>query len=135
MIRTTSMLLGLTLLAAAIVAGGPALAAGVVAESQTSTAHPVATLQSSLDWHQHYTLQVDGPPGTTFSLAAIQTYVDAQATQQGSADRSSQVQGRAPYTMDLVAPQANLRYWHYAAVVIPTGGDDLVVRLVAADGN
>ena len=135
MIRTTSMLVGLNLLAAAFVAAGPALAAGVVAESQSSTDHPIATLQSTLDWRQRYTVQVDGPAGATFSMAAVQTYVDARATQQGSADRSSQVQGRAPYTTELVAPEANLRYWRYAAVVTPTGGDHVVVRLVAAAGN
>ena len=52
MIRTTGILLGLSLVAAAMVAARPAIAAGVVAESQTSVAHPVATVRAAMDWRQ-----------------------------------------------------------------------------------
>jgi hypothetical protein len=134
-IRTIRILLGLTLLAAATVAVRPAVAAAVLAESQTSVAHPVATVRAALDWRQRYTLQVDGPAGATFSVAAVESYVDAGATLSGSADRSAQFQGTAPYTAELIAPQANLRYWRYAAVVTPTGGENVVVRIVAPDVN
>ena len=135
MIRTTGILLGLSLLAAATVAVRPAVAAAVLAESQTSATHPVAAVQAALDWRQRYTLQVDGPSGAPFTVAGVETYVDAGATMAGSADRSGRFQGTAPYTLDLMAPQASLRYWHYAAVVTPTRGDNLVVRLVAADAS
>ena len=135
MIRTTGILLGLILLAAPMVAVRPAIAAAVLAESQTSVAHPVATVRAALDWRQRYTLQVDGPPGATFSGSAVESYVDAGATLSGSADRSMQLQGTAPYTSELVAPQANLRYWRYAVVVTPTGGENVVVRIVAPDAN
>ena len=135
MTRTTGILLGLALLVAALVAGGPALAASVVAESQTSTDRPVATVWSTLDSRQRYTLEVDGPAGATFSAAVMETYVGAQGTLSGSADRSSHFQGTAPYRVELVAPQATLRYWHYAAAVAPTGGQDLVVRVVTAGAS
>jgi len=134
-IRTTGILLGLTLLAAAIVAVRPAIASAVLAESQTSVAHPVATVRAALDWRQRYTLQVDGPPGATFSVAAVESYVDAGATMSGSADRSVQFQGTAPHSIELVAPQAGLRYWRYALVVTPTGGEHVMVRLVSTDAS
>ncbi len=78
---------------------------------------------------------MDGPPGATFTAAGVETYVNAQATLGGSADRSSQFQCAAPYRLELPAPQTDLRYWHYAAAVAPTSGDNLVVRIVAADAD
>jgi hypothetical protein len=135
MSRTTGMLLGLSLLAVALGASRPAIAAGVVAETQTSPASPIATLAATLDARQRYSLQIDGRAGAAFSAATVETYVNAQATLDGSVDRGRQFQGTAPHTLELTAPQADLRYWRYAAVVTPTQGDNLVVRLVAADAN
>lgn len=113
--------------------GRPSAAAGVVAENQTSAEHPVAAVQATLDSHHQYTIRIDGPAGAPFSAVSAQTYVDARATQQGSDDRTGSFDGKAPYTVALVAPGADLRYWHYAVVVTPGGTDDLTVSIL--DGS
>jgi hypothetical protein len=90
------LLLGLVMLAASILPGRPSAEPTVVAETRTSAEHPVAAVEAALDWRRQYTVRIDGPPGASFSAVAAETYVDAQATPEGSGDRGRQFDGTAP---------------------------------------
>lgn len=103
--------------------------AGVVAESQAGGQWSVAALNARLDPQHRYTLEVDGPPGTPFTVRYLQVYVSHQP-RGGSGNDDGTFQATAPYEMDLPLPAPDLIFWRYSAVISPDDAAALRVRII-----
>jgi hypothetical protein len=103
---------------------------GVVAESQSEGEWGVAALNSRLDPQHRYTLQVDGPPGASFTARYMQVYVSHQPNNGGSGNDDGSFQGTAPYEADVAPPAAGLIFWRYSAVISPDQPVALTARLL-----
>ncbi|HZS03076.1 MAG TPA: hypothetical protein VFE37_30475 [Chloroflexota bacterium] len=107
-----------------------AQAPGVVAESQAEGEWGVAAFNARLDPQHRYTLQVDGPPGVSFTVRYLQVYVSHQPTGGGSGNDDGSFQATTPYEADLTPPAPGLLFWRYSAVVSPDQPTALTARLL-----
>ncbi|HLH25217.1 MAG TPA: hypothetical protein VK066_22065 [Chloroflexota bacterium] len=119
------------LLAVMLVLAQPGTQApGVVAESQAQGEWGVAAIDTRLNPQHRYTLQVDGPDGSSFTLRYLQVYVSHQPTNGGSGNDDGSFQGTAPYEADLVPPAPQLLFWRYSAVLSPDQPAEMTIRLL-----
>ena len=103
---------------------------GVVAESQAQSEWGVAALNARLDPQRRYVLQVDGPPGSPFTVRYMQVYVSHQPTSGGSGNDDGSFQATAPYEADVLPPAPQLVFWRYSAVISPDEPGAMTARLV-----
>jgi hypothetical protein len=103
---------------------------GVVAESQAEGEWGVAALNARLDPQHRYTLQVDGPPDSSFTVRYMQVYVSHQPNNRGSGNDDGSFQATAPYEADLVPPAPQLAFWRYSAVISPDQPAAITARLL-----
>jgi hypothetical protein len=121
----------LLLVALLLVLAQPAAQApGVVAESQATGEWGVAALNARLDPQHRYTLQVDGPPGGSFTVRYMQVYVSHQPNSGGSGNDDGSFQGTTPYEADLAPPAPGLVFWRYSAVVSPDQPGAMTARVL-----
>lgn len=119
------------LLAASLVLAQPvAQTPGVAAESQASGEWGVAAFNARLDPQHRYTLQIDGPPGSPFTVRYLQVYVSHQPNSGGSGNDDGNFQGVSPYEADLSLPAPGLVFWRYSAVVSPDEPATMTARLL-----
>lgn len=103
---------------------------GVVAESQASGDWGVAALNTRLDPQHHYVLQVDGPPGDSFTVRYLQVYVSHQPNNGGSGNDDGNFQATTPYEAEINPPAPALVFWRYSAVVSPDQPGAMTARLI-----
>jgi hypothetical protein len=103
---------------------------GVVAESQAEGEFGVAALNTRLDPQHRYLLQVDGPPGASFTVRYLQVYVSHQPNNGGSGNDDGTFQATTPYEADVTPPAPNLLFWRYSAVISPDQPGAMAARLL-----
>jgi len=103
---------------------------GTVAEQQAEGEWGVAALNTRLDGTHRYALQVDGPPGSTFTARFMQVYVSRQPNNGGTGNLDGTFQATAPYEGDLSPPAPQLIFWRYSVVVSPDEPAAMTVRVV-----
>jgi hypothetical protein len=108
----------------------PAQAPGVVAESQAEGDWGVAALNARLNPQHRYALQVDGPPGSSFTVRYMQVYVSHQPNNGGSGNDDGSFQATTPYEVDLQPPAPQLIFWRYSAVISPDQPGAMAARLL-----
>jgi hypothetical protein len=119
------------LLAVALTLAQPAAQApGVVAESLAEGEWGVAALNARLNPQRRYTLQVDGPPGSSFTVRYMQVYVSHQPNNGGSGNDDGTFQATTPYEADISPPAPQLVFWRYSAVISPDQPGAMVARLI-----
>ncbi|HEY7063851.1 MAG TPA: hypothetical protein VII06_20400 [Chloroflexota bacterium] len=121
-----ALLLAVSLVLAQPVAQTP----GVVAESQASGEWGVAALNARLDPQHRYTLQIDGPPDSPFTVRYLQVYVSHDPNGGGSGNDDNSFQGTTPYEGDVNPPAPGLVFWRYSAVISPDQPATMTARLL-----